>query len=97
MNYVGIDLHSNNNFTVIANPEGRRLFERRIPNDLKVILARLDEHAPIASVAVEITYNYYWLTDGLLDAGTEFFLPILWPWNPTRDSNTRTTSTMRAG
>jgi transposase len=69
MNYVGIDLHSNNNLTVIADQGGRRLFERRLPNDLGVILARLAEFGPIASVAVESTYNYYWLTDGLLDAG----------------------------
>ena len=74
MNYVGIDLHSNNNFTTIANPEGQRLFEKRLPNDLSMILARLDEHAPITSVAVESTYNYYWLTDGLLDAGHRVLL-----------------------
>lgn len=74
MNYAGIDLHSNNNLTVIANQAGRRLFEGRLPNDLEVILARLAEFGPIASVAVESTYNYYWLTDGLLDAGYKTLL-----------------------
>lgn len=74
MNYVGIDLHSNNNYTVIANQAGQRIFEKRLPNDLGIILARLEEHAPIASVAVESTFNYYWLTDGLLDTGYKTLL-----------------------
>lgn len=69
MNYAAIDLHSNNNLTVIADAEGRRLLEKRLPNDLEVILERLRQHEPIRSVAVESTYNYYWLTDGLLEAG----------------------------
>lgn len=74
MNYTGIDLHSDNNLTVVVNQEGRRVFERRLPNDLGVILSRLEEHGPMASVAVESTYNYYWLTDGLLDAGYKILL-----------------------
>ena len=68
MNYAGIDLHSNNSYVVVANQEGRRLFERRLPNDLEVILSRLSDYDPIESVALESTYNYYWLADGLLDA-----------------------------
>lgn len=47
MNYAGIDLHSNNSYVVVANQEGRRLFERRLPNDLEVILSRLSDYDPI--------------------------------------------------
>ena len=36
-----------------------------MPNDLQGVLKRLQEHAPIASVALESTYNYYWLADGI--------------------------------
>ena len=57
MNYAGIDLHSNNSYVVVANQEGRRLFERRLPNDLEVILSRLSDYDPIESVALESTYN----------------------------------------
>ncbi len=74
MNFAGIDLHSNNNLMVIANQAGWRLFERRLPNDLGVVLASLARFEPIASVAVESTYNHYWLTDGLLDAGYKTLL-----------------------
>ena len=69
MNFVGIDLHSNNNYTVIANQQGRRLFEKRLPNELDIILGRLSEYDPIGGVALESTFNYYWLADGLVDAG----------------------------
>ena len=69
MNYVGIDLHSNNNYMVITNQEGRRLLEKRLPNDVGVILEWLRRYDPIESVALESTYNYYWLADGLLDGG----------------------------
>ncbi len=69
MNYVGIDLHSNNNYMVIANQEGRRLLEKRLPNDVSVILGWLRRYDPIQSVALESTYNYYWLADGLVDGG----------------------------
>ena len=54
---------------VILNQEGDRVLERRLPNDLGLIVNRLRDFEPIGSVAVESTYNYYWLTDGLLDAG----------------------------
>jgi transposase len=68
VNYVGIDLHSNNNYVVVANQEGRRLLEKRLPNDVGVIVSCLRRYDPIDSVALESTYNYYWLADGLLDA-----------------------------
>jgi transposase len=71
VNYVGIDLHSNNNYVVVANQEGRRLLEKRLPNDVGVIVSCLRRYDPIDSVALESTYNYYWLADGLLDAGHE--------------------------
>ena len=74
MNYVGIDLHSNNNYVVIVDQAGARIYEKRLPNDVRAILAGLENHLPIASVAVESTYNYYWLTDGLLDAGYKVLL-----------------------
>lgn len=69
MNYAGIDLHSNNSYLVVVNEKGRRVFEGRLPNDIRQILQPLSQMNPIETVAVESTYNYYWLTDGLQDAG----------------------------
>ena len=44
--------------------------ERRHPNDLPTILAALEPHREnIEAIAVESTYNWYWLVDGLMEAG----------------------------
>ncbi|NIV33215.1 MAG: IS110 family transposase [Anaerolineae bacterium] len=74
MNYVGIDLHSNNSVIAMVDERGRRHLDKRLPNELPVILSQLEGLGPIASVAVESTYNHYWLTDGLLDAGYKVLL-----------------------
>ncbi|MDB5786353.1 IS110 family transposase [Caballeronia mineralivorans] len=44
--------------------------QRRLPNELGAILAVLAPHRDeLAGVVVESTYNWYWLVDGLMDAG----------------------------
>jgi hypothetical protein len=30
---IGIDLHSNNGYYAIVEPDGKRVFEKRIPNE----------------------------------------------------------------
>ena len=68
--YAAIDLHSNNSVLVISDEQDRVVYERRLPNDLQVILAQLVTHREsIEAIAVESTYNWYWLVDGLMDAG----------------------------
>ena len=70
--YVGIDLHSNNSVVVVLDEDDRTVFAKRLPNDLATIIAALRGCAgQICSVAVESTYNWYWLVDGLADAGFE--------------------------
>lgn len=70
--YVGIDLHSNNSMVTILDEKDKVVYERRHPNDLRVILAQLAPHREnIQAIAVESTYNWYWLIDGLMDAGYE--------------------------
>jgi transposase len=68
--YGGIDLHSNNSVVVIQDEEDRRLFEKRLRNDLSTILAALAPYASeLEGIVVESTYNWYWLVDGLMEAG----------------------------
>ena len=68
--YAGIDLHSTNSLVVVLDETDRTVYERRLPNDLAVILEQLAPyHDSIEAVAVESTYNWYWLVDGLMDAG----------------------------
>ena len=70
MKYSGIDLHSNNCFVVISDDADRVLVSRRVKNELSQILGLLAAHqADISGVVVESTYNWYWLVDGLQDAG----------------------------
>jgi transposase len=70
MEYCGIDLHSNNCVVVISNEEDRIVYQKRLPNDLGQIGAALKPYQDaMAGVVVESTYNWYWLVDGLMDAG----------------------------
>jgi transposase len=68
--YCGIDLHSTNSYVVVADERDRAVFQRRLTNDLGVILRALAPFAErLAGVVVESTYNWYWLVDGLQEAG----------------------------
>jgi transposase len=70
MKFSGIDLHSNNSVVVVSDEEDRVVFERRLPNDLRQIMAALAPHREeLAGVVIESTFNWYWLVDGLMDAG----------------------------
>ena len=68
--YAGIDLHSNNSVLSVLDGQDRTVFAKRLPNDLSTITAALRACAgEVRGVAVESTYNWYWLVDGLQDAG----------------------------
>ena len=68
--YVAIDLHSNNSVLVILDEHDRIVYERRLPNDLGRILEVLAPYrGDVQAVAVESTFNWYWLVDGLMEAG----------------------------
>lgn len=68
--YCGIDLHSNNHMVVVINDDDQRIFERRLNNDLALTLEALAPYkSELAGVAVESTFNWYWLVDGLQSAG----------------------------
>ncbi len=68
--YCGIDLHSNNHVVVVIDEQDRRLYERRLGNDVSLTLNALEPYrSELAGVAVESTFNWYWLVDGLQAAG----------------------------
>ncbi len=70
MNYSGIDLHSNNSVVTVIDEADRVVPEKRLPNDLTKILPFLTPwQSELTGVAVESTYNWYWLVDGLQAAG----------------------------
>src|SRR5919108_5116391 len=68
--YGGIDLHANNSVIVLLNDQDQVIYEKRLPNHLPAILEPLRLHpGEIEGVVVESTYNWYWLVDGLMEAG----------------------------
>jgi hypothetical protein len=68
--YSAADLHSNNHFLSILDEQDKRILEKRLPNDLSVTLRTLEPYrSDIAGIAVESTFNWYWLVDGLMEAG----------------------------
>lgn len=63
---AGIDLHSNNLVIGIVDQNGRRLKHQKLDCDLQQVEDFLSPFKPrLASIAVESTYNWYWLVDGL--------------------------------
>jgi transposase len=66
--YGGIDLHSNNSYIGIVDGENTVIYKNRHRNDLPMILSALapfkDE---LEAIAVESTFNWYWLVDGLME------------------------------
>jgi len=58
--YAGIDLHSTNNYIGIINDKDQRLFKKRLPNNLDVILSALEPfQQDLHGIVVESTYNWY--------------------------------------
>jgi hypothetical protein len=46
--------------------------ERRLPNDLSMTLRTLEPYrSALSAIAVESTFNWYWLVDRLIEAGYE--------------------------
>jgi transposase len=73
--YVGIDLHSSNHHIAIVNQAGKRVFHKKVVNDGKQTLSILKTHGQAGcDVAVESTYNWYWLVDLLMDQGYRLHL-----------------------
>jgi transposase len=68
--YAGIDLHSNNSVIAVIDEQDRVVFQKRLPNELERILLALASFKQwLMGVVVESTYNWYWLVDGLMQAG----------------------------
>jgi transposase len=73
--YTAFDLHSNNTYLGIIDENGKREFKRKLPNDPAVIIETLKPFkADIIGIAVESTYNWYWLVDLLMAEGYKVHL-----------------------
>jgi transposase len=65
-----MDLHGNNVVIGVINQDGKRVAHRKVDCDLKQVIKFLQPlKAQLQSAAVESTFNWYWLVDGLRSAG----------------------------
>ena len=68
--YSGLDLHSRNTYIGILDTDFKRVFKKRVSNNFDLILETLELFRDqLKGIVVESTFNWYWLVDGLMDAG----------------------------
>src|SRR5436190_15670844 len=63
---AGMDLHGNNVVIGVMDMDGERVAHRKVPCELKEVVKFLAPYKKrLEQIAVESTYNWYWLVDGL--------------------------------
>ena len=68
--YAAIDLHASNCFLAVVDREGKRVFKRRLANDSAILLQALEPYKQgMQGIAVESTFNWYWVVDAMMEAG----------------------------
>lgn len=68
--YCGFDLHASNSYVGVIDEEGKRVYQRKLPNERQEILSALSVYQDqVDGVAIESTYNWYWLVDLLMEEG----------------------------
>ena len=68
--FAGFDLHSNNVMIGVINQDGKRVAHRKLDCNLNDVIQFLTPLQPqLQSMAVESTFNWYWLVDGLRAQG----------------------------
>jgi transposase len=72
---AGIDLHGNNLVIGVINQDGKRIEHRKLECELGQVLEFFKPmKTRLQSMAVESTFNWYWLVDGLRAKGYEIDL-----------------------
>jgi transposase len=60
---------------VLIDEQDRVVYQKRLPNELAVILMELSVYrCEVEGIVVESTYNWYWLVDGLMAEGYKVHL-----------------------
>jgi len=68
--YCGIDLHSNNHVICVIDDKDKRLLELKLDNYSELTIRALSKYKKrLKAIAVESTFNWYWLVDALMEAG----------------------------
>lgn len=73
--YAGIDLHSSNNYLAVIDNQDKRIYGKRLTNNMDNILSALGPYQnELNGIVVESTFNWYWLVDGLQEHGYKVHL-----------------------
>jgi transposase len=92
--YCGIDLHASSGTYVVTDAQDHIVFKKRLPNDLARVLEALHPFKKqIKAMAVESTFNWYWLVDGLAEQGYPIRLAnpaAMEPYEGLKDANDQT-------
>ena len=73
--YAGIDLHSSNNYIGVIDANDKRLYSKRLDNNLKQVIKTIRPfRKSIQGIASESTFNSHWLVDGLQEHGFKVHL-----------------------
>ena len=72
--YCGIDLGSRHAQICVIDNDQKRLIQRKVENSLETILPLLEPYRTDIKIVVESTFNWYWLIDGLQEAGYDICL-----------------------
>lgn len=73
--YCGIDLHSTNSYVAVVSEDSKNLLCRKIPNDKERLISALAPYKKkIKGIAIESTYNWYWLVDAFMEEGYQVHL-----------------------
>lgn len=66
--YAGFDLHSNNTVAAVIDQDGKLLARKRVQNDPEQLIDFMSPFSQnMAGIAVESTFNWYWLVDLFMD------------------------------
>jgi transposase len=70
--YCGIDLHANNHYICVIDEKDKRLLEVKCDNDIALTIKSLSKYKRrLQGIAVESTFNWYWLVDGKASHGND--------------------------
>lgn len=72
--YCGLDLGSRSCQVCVLDENGEQLINKKVPNDIEQILEVLEDFKEASECVVESTFNWYWLVDGLQEAGYDICL-----------------------
>jgi hypothetical protein len=77
--FGGIDVHGNHSVVVVLDEADQVVYQKRLPNELAQILPQLAPFlAQLQGLVVESAYKWYWLVDGLQEAGYVVHLASSW-------------------